>query len=135
MSADSLERVDVDDAVVVDAPARPRSLRLLRLAVADAAAELDLDIDAVDSARIAVDELAALLLATGSWSRLVVTIRCLDGRLDVSGAVHGPLGDIEPVRVDRVVDELLAMCVDEFELLEGPAFQFAITVGAATADG
>lgn len=134
MSADSLDRVGVDDVVVVDAPARPRSLRLLRLAVADAAAEMDLDIDGVDSARIAVDELAALLLATGRWSRLVVSIRCGDGRLDVSGEVQGPLDAIEPVRVDRVVDELLGMCVDEFELLDGPAFRFAIVVGAATPD-
>lgn len=116
-----------DDAVVVDAPARPRSLRLLRLAVADAATEMDLDIDTVESARIAVDEMAALLLATGEWARLVVTLRIEADCLSVRGEVRGSTGPVEEVRVDRVVDELLGMCVDSFELLDGPAFRFTIS--------
>jgi hypothetical protein len=112
--------------VVLDTPARPRSLRLLRLAAADAAAELDLDIDAVESARIAIDEMAALLLATGEWERLVVTLRADDGCLEVRGGVHGLAGEQREVLLDRVVEELLRACVDSFELLEGPAFRFTI---------
>lgn len=112
--------------VVLDTPARPRSLRLLRMAAADAATELDLDIDAVESARIAVDEMAALLLATGTWSRLIVTLRTDDGCLDVRGIVQGLEGEASDVHVDRVVEELLGMCVDSFELLDGPSFRFRI---------
>ena len=62
------------DAVILDVPARARSLRLLRMAVADAAGDLDMDLDAIEAARIAVDELATLLLATAGWERLVVRI-------------------------------------------------------------
>ena len=120
-----------EHAVVVDAPAQPRSLRLLRLAAADAAAEIGLDIDGVEAARIAVDEMAALLLATGQWSRLVVTLRTDANCLDVHGSVSGPVGEVTEVQVDRVVDELLGMCVDSFELLDGPAFHFVISPKAA----
>ena len=35
------------------------------------------------------------------------------------------------MQVDRVVDELLGMCVDSFELLDGPAFRFVISPKAA----
>lgn len=115
-----------DDAVVVDVPAQPRSLRLLRLAAANAATELDLDIDGVESARIAVDELASLLLATGDWTRLVVTLRTDAACLDVRGEVLGARGAVSEVRVDRVVEELLSTCVDHFELTDGPAFGFRI---------
>lgn len=121
--------------VQIDVPARPRSLRLLRMAAADAATELDLDIDAVESARIAVDEMAALLLATGSWSRLTVTLSTDDDRLEVRGSVRDLDGERSEVHVDRVVEELLSMCVDEFELLEGPAFRFSIAAKAVGRSG
>jgi hypothetical protein len=39
------------------------------------------------------------------------------------------------VHVDRVVEELLSMCVDEFELLEGPAFRFSIAAKAVGRSG
>jgi hypothetical protein len=120
-----------DDVVVVDVPARPRSLRLLRLAAADAAADLDLDIDAVESARIAVDELSAILLSSGPWQRLVVRFRAVDGRLRVEGEAFGPVGEpVEPV-VDRVVEELLTMCVEEYGIGDGPKFWFDIAARSA----
>lgn len=120
-------RVLVDaDTVVVDAPASHRSLRLLRLAAADAATELDMDMDGVERARIAVDELAALLLGTGEWRRIVVTLRISGGRLEGHGEVRDALGDVRPVEVDPVVAELLATCVDDHELLDGPAFRFTL---------
>jgi hypothetical protein len=122
-----------DDVVVVDVPARPRSLRLLRLAAADAAADLDLDIDAVESARIAVDELSAIVLSSGPWQRLVVRFRTVDGRLRVEGEAFGPVGEPGEPAVDRVVEELLAMCVEEYGIGDGPKFWF--TISARTAGG
>jgi hypothetical protein len=120
------EQAPPDDAVVVDVPAEARSLRLLRLAAANAATELDMDIDGVESARIAVDEMAALLLATGDWTRLVVTLRTGAGGLEAHGEVRGPRGPVAAVQVDRVVDELLGTCVDRFVLSDGPTFTFSI---------
>ena len=117
-----------DDAVVVDVPARPRSLRLLRLAAADAAADLDMDIDGVEAARVAVDELGALLLGSGSWQRLVVRIEVTPGQLTVRGSTTGAAAP-SSVQVDRIVRELLDTCVDEWQVDdggEGPTFRFSM---------
>ena len=114
------------DEVLLDVPARPRSLRLLRLAAADAAAGLDLDVDSVEAARIAVDELAAILLTSGVWTRLQVRLRTEGGVLRVHGEVTGLVGEAVDVQVDRVVEELLSVCVESFEVLPGPAFRFSI---------
>ena len=121
-----------DDAVVVDVPARPRSLRLLRLAAADAAADLDMDIDGVEAARIAVDELGALLLGSGSWQRLVVRIEVTPGQLTVRGSTTGAAAP-SSVQVDRIVRELLDTCVDEWQVEdggEGPTFRFSMAAPA-----
>ena len=125
----------VDDAVVVDVPARARSLRLLRMAVADAAADLDMDLDTVESARIAVDELATLVLATATWSRLRVRINGLEGCLRVDGVPRGADGEVAEVMADRVVAELLALCVDEYGVAEDSSFWFTIDKGTAGAVG
>ncbi len=60
-----------------------------------------------------------------------MTLRTDDGCLDVRGIVQGLEGEASDVHVDRVVEELLGMCVDSFELLDGPAFRFLIAPKAA----
>lgn len=120
-----------DNEVVVDVPARPRSLRLLRLAAADAAADLDMDLDGVEAARIAIDELGALLLGSGSFDRLVVRLVLEPGRLEVAGAASGGTNGSETPSVDRIVHELLDTCVDDWQVGVadgGPTFRFSMAV-------
>jgi hypothetical protein len=105
----------VDTGITLDVPAAPRSLRLLRLAAADAAADAGFDLDAVESARIAVDELASLLLADGDRDRLVVTIRRTPGRLVVDGS-RVLSGTASVPEVDPIVVELLDVCVSTWSL-------------------
>ncbi len=123
-----------DRDVVIDVPARARSLRLLRLAVADAAADLDMDLDAIESARIAVDELATLLLSAAQWTRLVLRIDSADRRLRVRGETSDARGEVTEVQADRVVRELLAVCVDDYGVQGGSSFWFTIGVPSADAD-
>jgi hypothetical protein len=120
-----------DGDVVLDVPASPRSLRLIRLAAADAAAELGFDVDGVESARIAVDELAAVLFDTGDWSRFVLVLERGDGVLSAHGQVHGRGDGRRAVQVDRVVQELLSTCVQHYEVSDddpdaGPRFSCAV---------
>lgn len=128
------DRVD-EHEVVVDVPAAARSLRLLRLAAADAAADLGFDVDGVEAARIAVDELAAVLFDTGPWSRLMLRLRRDGGALVAEGQVRGIEGDVRPVRVDRVVEELLGACTATFTVQDragDPGPWFACTVTGRT---
>ncbi len=95
--------------VAFDVPARPDSLRLLRLGVADRAVAAGLPAEAVDRARVVVDELAAVLVAAAApGSRLRLVVGENGGRLLIRGeVVHGgPMPE-----VDRVVVELLDLCV------------------------
>ncbi len=125
------ERVD-DREVLLDVPATTRSLRLIRLAAADAAADLGFDVDGVEAARIAVDELAAILFDTGSWSRLMLRLGRGEGSLEVEGQVRGGDGEVRPVQVDRVVQELLQTCTTAFHVQDrdgdpGPWFSCTLT--------
>jgi hypothetical protein len=108
-----------EQSVLLDVPASNRSLRLIRLAAADAAADLGFDVDSVESARIAVDELAALLFDTGDWARLVLRFERDDGVLRVVGHVSGLRGDQRPLQVDRVVEDLLGTCVLDHRVEDG----------------
>jgi hypothetical protein len=110
----------------LEVPALRRSLRLLRLAVADAATGLAFTLDEVECARIAVDELASVLLASGPAERLVLTIDRGGPELAVAGRLIGGSGSAASPIVDTVVTELLAVCVDEHHLDDSgpPSFDF-----------
>jgi len=112
--------------VHIEVPAVHRSLRLLRLAVADAADDMGYDVDGIEAVRIAVDELAAILLATGEWETLTLTISRDPAGLVVEGAVAGSDGAPSTPAVDGIVSELLAVCVADYALVDGdrPGFTF-----------
>lgn len=102
-----------DGAVVLDVPADPRSLRLLRLAAADAAASLELDLDRIETARLVVDELASVVIGALQGvpnARLRVCVVRGEGAPG-EGVVelHGlaDAHDLGPVEPDFIVRELL----------------------------
>lgn len=79
------------DAVTIEVPAEYSYLRVLRLAVSSLAADLAFDIDEVESARAAVDELAAMLISVTELDhRLAVTIHTGIDRIEVTGSVATP---------------------------------------------
>lgn len=115
------------DIVTIELPAQSRSLRLLRLAAADAAGDLGFGMDRVESARIAVDELAAVLVEAAEGDRLSVTLGRADGTLVVEGSVR--TAATEPPKLDRIVSELLAVCSDRWSLeLDGGKLRFAVAI-------
>jgi hypothetical protein len=109
---------DQSPAVVLDVPAVPSSLRILRLAAADSAADAGLDLDGIESARIAVDELASLVLAIDGGDRLVVRFRRSPGRLEVRGTRASEAA--EPPVVDPIARELLSVCVSDWQVDRAP---------------
>ena len=76
------------DSVMMHVPAEYSYLRVLRLTVSSLAADVDFDIDEIESARAAVDELASILIGAADVDGgLAVTIRRHPDRLDVEGSV------------------------------------------------
>ena len=108
MSTTGTQRVLGQGQVAFDVPAEPSSLRLLRLGVADRAAAMGLGTEAIERARVVVDELAAVLLTAAPTTRLHVVMSVDGGRLQLDGAVdhRGPVP-----QVDQVVRELMDLCV------------------------
>lgn len=117
------------DAVRIELPAQSRSLRLLRLAAADAAGDLGFGVDRVESARIAVDELAAVLVEESDADRLHVAIGRDRGTLVVEGWV--PTRSAQPPHLDRIVTELLEVCSERWALVvEDGRLVFRLSVSA-----
>ncbi len=76
-------------AVTVEVPADYSYLRVLRLTVSSLAADLSFDIDEIESARSAVDELASILIGSSDPRHgLVVSIHRVDDRIEVAGHVE-----------------------------------------------
>jgi len=76
------------DSVMMHVPAEYSYLRVLRLTVSSLAADVNFDIDEIESARAAVDELASILIGAADVDGgLAVVIRRHPDRLDVEGSV------------------------------------------------
>ena len=116
-----------DDAVHLSVPASTANLRVVRLVAASLATDLDFGVDEIEDVRVAVDELAAVLLdvhgagdSDGSdGRRLDVQLVAADGALEVRGASAPPAdtdgGAAEPT-LHEVAAELLSLLVDEYEV-------------------
>lgn len=123
-----------DGVVHLSVPAATANLRVLRLVAASVAADLDFGIDEVEDVRVAVDELAALLLeadpgtpadgngdggaaADGSdGRRLDVHLRSDGGVLEVRGSCPAPAEADSIPELHDVAAELLSLLVDEYEV-------------------
>jgi len=94
------------DAVTIEVPADYSYLRVLRLTVSSLAADLTFDIEEIECARAAVDELASLLIgATDVHDALAVVIRRGSDQLHVAGRVNA-------VREIAVPDGLVRSVLD-----------------------
>ena len=121
-----------DDAlgtVALSIPPDAEYLRLARFAAADAATRVGLDVDAIDDVRLAVSELCALLVGSGTTIDLRFEARA--GSVVVAGSgspgpgIHGENGELARVLVEAVVDDL------HFDELDGGAtFRFSKRVDA-----
>jgi hypothetical protein len=92
------------EAVTIQVPAEYSYLRVLRLTVSSLAADIAFDIEEIEGARAAVDELASLLIgATDVHESVSVVIRRLDSRLVVEGRAPSVREVAEPDDLVRSV--------------------------------
>lgn len=99
-----------DDAITIGVPATTGSLQILRLNAAAVAGMHDLDVDEIDDLKLAVEELAAWLVARpGLGARLTMTIEPSADGIRISahrdGMANGSgLGEHVPVILAAIVD-------------------------------
>ena len=76
------------------------------------AARLGFDVEEIEDVRVAVDELASVVIEAGSGGELTLTFSDLGGRFVVEG--RAPV--TSEVRLDELTQQILRVVVDEFEL-------------------
>jgi serine/threonine-protein kinase RsbW len=98
-------------------PARPEFLRIARLAAVDMGERVGMSLDELDDVRIAVDELAHVLLASvisgDPTIELVFTIR--DGELRVEGRREGTPAS-RPLETTQLAGAIVRAASDEHSL-------------------
>lgn len=106
--------VTTNRPVVLQLPADPALLRVARVTVASVAAALPLTLQDVEDLRVAVDELAAVVIdGCDPDVTLSIEVAVVDGAVVVSGRVVGvgPAPELHPVAVD-----LLGLVAPDHEL-------------------
>lgn len=113
-------RMDRDDSVELDLPARPEFIGLTRLIVSGLAAQAEFSVDEIEDVRIAVDEMCATLIEQcPDGSRLTVTFTLAGPTLRCRAvATAGPT----TVEFDELATLVLAATVDQHSLVRDGAF-------------
>lgn len=114
--------------VTVEVPTDPFGVRVCRLLLAGLGDELDLDVEQIEDLRIAVDELAYLVVDADVVpdGPLRVEAEVTAGRLEVRGSVETPEGwDAPALEQGSIQARLLGRVADEHGVDAAPgAFHF-----------
>lgn len=110
-------------------PARPESVRVLRLIAADAAAAAELGFDRYSDLELAVDEAAALLLPLAPTA-LACRIESRAGRVDVTMSANHPSHSGADFADDELATVVLGTVTDAYRIREGtggePSVEFHV---------
>lgn len=119
--------------IVVEVPAQPDHVHILRAVVASVAARLDVPYDVIEDLKIAVHEACAQLLESARGSTLRFTVTTSSGGLEIAAAIddHDAVWPPEGLESSLTWHVLTAL-TDEtsFEQDGGPVLRFTKQVGS-----
>jgi hypothetical protein len=102
----------VAEVVRLSVPGSLEYVRVVRLTAAAVAARLGFDVEEIEDLRVAVDELASVVIEAGSGADIALTFSNLGDTFVVEGSA--PV-DGEPV-LDELTRQILGVVVDDFEI-------------------
>ena len=106
---------DAQSPIRLAIPADVRYLRLARVTAAAIAADLDFTVQDVDDVRVAVDELASLLIEDAApGAELEICFDITGSDLSAEGRLTG--GFVGTPKMHPVAAELLALVVDQYDV-------------------
>jgi len=119
------------DRFTIRFPARPGYLRVSRLNAAAIGAAAGLDVDQLDDLRLAVNEAVTWLLADeDAGGELELALQAIDGTVQIELARTG--SDLPRRALDGLIEAILAVTVDQFELHEQTNHRRAITMSTSS---
>ncbi len=102
------------EAVRLSVPASLEYVRLVRLTASGIATRLGFDVDEIEDLRIAVDELASIVLEASGEGDFEILFLAQDDELLVEGSA--PVASGAELRADPLSADILAAVVDRYEM-------------------
>src|ERR1700754_3407053 len=110
------ENARVEDAGRLTVPAALEYVRIVRLTASGVASRLGFDVEEIEDLRVAVDELASLVVESADGGDLSVQFAVQDNALRIEGEAALAAGRADNARVDDLTAQILAAVVDEWDL-------------------
>ena len=109
-------------------PTRLEFVPIARVTAASYATRLGFDIDEVEDIRIAIDELASVLIESGDGHDLILSFATLADAVRLNGKTTMPPPNNVVPSLDRITEQILGAVVDEFSFsIELDVLHFAAT--------
>jgi serine/threonine-protein kinase RsbW len=102
------------DAVRLIVPAALEYVRIVRLTGSGVASRLGFDIEEIENLRVALDELASMVIEFAAKGELEVTFSTTDTELRMTG--RAPIAEGVDVGVEELTAQILKAVIDDYEL-------------------
>lgn len=103
-----------EDAVRLTVPAALEYVRIVRLTGSGVASRLGFDIEEIENLRVALDELASLVIDAATDGELEITFFTTDTELRITG--RAPVAAGVDVTVEALTAQILKAVIDDYEL-------------------
>ena len=103
-----------EDAVRLSMPAALEYVRIVRLTGSGVASRLGFDIEEIENLRVALDELASLVIDFATEGELEITFFTTETELRIVG--RAPIAEGVEVGVEELTAQILKAVIDDYEL-------------------
>jgi serine/threonine-protein kinase RsbW len=111
-----VEATVTGEIIKLTVPAALEYVRIVRLTASGVASRLGFDVEEIEDLRVAVDELASIVVEATDGGELAVQFAVQDQCLRIEGEASLAPNRAENARVDDLTAQILAAVVDEWEL-------------------
>jgi serine/threonine-protein kinase RsbW len=112
-----VETTVTGETIRLTVPAALEFIRIVRLTASGVASRLGFDVEEIEDLRVAVDELASLLVESSTDDgELAIRFGVVDGHLRIDGEAAFADDRADNARVDDLTAQILAAVVDEWDL-------------------
>jgi serine/threonine-protein kinase RsbW len=112
MEDESGQSTRVAEIVRLSVPGSLEYVRVVRLTAAAVAARVGFDVEEIEDLRVAVDELASVVIEAGSGAE----ISFMFSNLGDTFVLEGSAAVVSDVVIDDLSNQILAVVVDDFEI-------------------
>lgn len=114
MAASNTDDVYREDAVRLSVPTSLEYVRIVRLTASGVASRLGFDVDEIENLRVAVDELASMVVDAAAPGRLDVEFWSTGSELRMEGTA--PITPGTDLGIDDLSGQILKVVCDDYEL-------------------